>query len=58
MSRYRGGGTGACQDAHNFFVNQIKDPIELSMPIKDMHQVAVGKRKWNETRVAMMVMDG
>jgi hypothetical protein len=32
---------------HNFFVNRITDPIELSIPIKDVHQVAVEERKWN-----------
>jgi hypothetical protein len=37
---------------HNFFVNRITDPIELSMPIKDVREVAVEERKWNETRVA------
>jgi hypothetical protein len=55
VSWRRSGGTGACQDAQlfNFFVNRITDPIELSMPIKDMRHVAVvEERKWNETRVA------
>jgi hypothetical protein len=28
------------------------------MPIKDVCQLAVEKRKWNDTRVAMVMMDG
>jgi hypothetical protein len=43
---------------HNFFVNRITDPIEISMPIKDVCQLAVEKRTWNDTRVAMVMMDG
>jgi hypothetical protein len=43
---------------HNFFVNRITDPIELIIPIKDVRQVVMEKRKWNETRVAMVMMDG
>jgi hypothetical protein len=46
---------------HNFFVKRITDPIELSMPIEDARQVAVEKRKWNETRasghVAMVMIE-
>jgi hypothetical protein len=38
MYQYHGGGTGA--KLHNFFINQITDPIELSMPIEDAHQVS------------------
>jgi hypothetical protein len=28
------------------------------MPIEDMRQVAMEKRKWHETRVAVVIMDG
>jgi hypothetical protein len=59
MYRYRGGGTGAwCMPRRTtFFVKRITDPIELSMPIEDARQVAVEKRKWNESRVAMVMME-
>jgi hypothetical protein len=57
MYRYRGGGTGACQEGQ-FFINRITDRIELIMPIEDMRQVAMEKRKWHETRVAIVIMDG
>jgi hypothetical protein len=41
---------------HNFFINRITDPTELSMPIEDMHQVSLERRKWNETQVAMVTL--
>jgi hypothetical protein len=43
---------------HNFFVKRITDPTELSMPIEDARQVAVEKRKWNETRASGNGDDG
>jgi hypothetical protein len=41
---------------HNFFVNRITDPIELSMPIKDRCASSGGGREKLERNTGVQVM--
>jgi hypothetical protein len=46
-----------CQDAQ-FFCQPNNRYNRAKHAIKDVHQVAMEKRKWNKTWVAMVMMDG
>jgi hypothetical protein len=61
MYHYRGGRTGASAMAaktHNFFCQPNNRYNRAKHAIKDVHQVAMEKKKWNKTWVAMVMMDG
>jgi hypothetical protein len=43
---------------HNFFCQPNNRYNRAKHAIKDVHQVAMEKKKWNKTWVAMVMMDG